>query len=319
MPESKSLSTILIILEKVGIRLPSWLLRNESMRELGKIIKEPTLVSIFLKRVASNIDSHVDVEKIRDALKQARETLKYLEGQVVRKPLASDEDVKIIEHLVKHIRDKPLKFIPLLKLIEVHAHYSKITEEIINHCKKVSDSTLFYIWSRLFADFYESILHIVDSVLYIIIYSDEELKKQVKKRNKDFLSVKREQFEHAPAGTISKVLRDVFKLNTGNSIFDGKTRKLRNYIAHNVIHLHKDLYKFETLLEAHARLLFFTVKWLEVTWNKDSPEELAEALKKDLKNYLERLSGTLLKIERSGMSKIYREVVAKIERSEEEI
>ncbi|MEM1927012.1 MAG: hypothetical protein QXR64_08195, partial [Pyrobaculum sp.] len=99
----------------------------------------------------------------------------------------------------------------------------------------------------------------------------------------------------------------------------GKTRKVRNYIAHNVIYLHKDLYNFETLLEVYARLLFFTVKWLEITWNKDSPEELAEALKKDLKNSLERLSNIFLEIGRSGKSKEFREVVAKFERSEEEI
>ncbi|MEM5815417.1 MAG: hypothetical protein QXD89_02970 [Candidatus Aenigmatarchaeota archaeon] len=298
---SKNSELLYHFLEREGVALPSILMKNKTIEELGKALKEPYLLSKFFRRMANNLSEYLKEDVLRNFQNEV-EMIKT----IFKDYSLSEEDIEIINFLIKETKTLRLKkYFYYLQIFGPLIYACEILKETFN--KNLPKTIIVFIYTNLYVTFYEVVLHIVDRNLYEIINNKEEWKKE----NRDFLEkINRKEYnEHATSGEICKVLKKL-RLKTENSIFGEKSeaRIFRNKISHaNIFYdkeedkiiIGKERYDFQEFEKLFLRLFFFLVKWIENSLNIEKFSEFNKVISKEFKRFFIELSQFFLKVGRS--------------------
>lgn len=147
------------LLKKQGLILPEIILKQEFITEFDKKLhgQSPLLVSLFLKKVAEDIDHYIDAEK----MKEITNTVSELETSFSAHygSLLTSDDEKILNFVTQIQKNSVYDFLeiagPLYFSTEIIEDLEK-NQEI--YSKKVEICSSLWLFSVIF----EQILHMID-------------------------------------------------------------------------------------------------------------------------------------------------------------
>ncbi len=267
------------ILKKQGLVIPEIILNQKFIAEFDKRLQEqsPLLVAHFLKKVADNVESYIDVNNINIVTKRVSEMDSILSTQYGT--LLTNDDYKILNFISQMQKNSVYDFLeiagPLYFGVEIIDELEK-NQDLYSDKIKVSSS----LW--LFGAIFEQILHMVDRRIYHFL-TDPVNPNSTNKFFKSFKDGRREQYHnHATSGKINIVLSKILSLDpqTNLSIF-GSTdnpKNLRNKISHSnlffdsvrnkIVCLDGSEYDIDEFIREFYRLFQFLFEWIRLSINK---------------------------------------------------
>jgi hypothetical protein len=267
------------ILKKQGLVIPEIILKQEFITEFEKTLQgqSPLLVAHFLKKVADNVESYIDIENINKVTGKVSEMNSFLSSQYGT--LLTDDDIKILNFISQMQKNSVYDFLeiagPLYFGVEIIDELER-KHDLYSDKIKVSSS----LW--LFGAIFEQILHMVDRRIYHFL-NDATNSESIDKFFKSFKEGNREQYhEHATSGKINRVLSEILSLNpkTNLSIFGSieNPKNLRNKISHSnlfydsvrnkIICLDGSEYEIDEFIREFYRLFQFLFEWIRLSINK---------------------------------------------------
>lgn len=302
------------LLEKEEIILPTILLKQKAILELEQNLKKgrPLSVAQFFKKVYDNFDEYIDIKGVDKLFKIIKEISEM--GNSYHK--TSEDDKKIIEFLVK---ETEIEYTHILEIIGQWYFILQVAGELEKSANKLPDVLKIALFMWCFVNIYELVLHEIDRRLLAYFKTQNYESKNVKKLKK----VKREKYgEHATAGLINNIFREILNMKEDNNSIFGKSRLIRNKISHSnmfydsekreIILLNGKKYTVDDFLNEYYKVFNFLCTWI----NKALGGEFSkERIISDIKKYFKALSIAFLNIERNGLlRKAYSAYILKLKK-----
>jgi hypothetical protein len=235
-------------------------------------------------------------------------------------------------------------FIAFIKMVGPLHYMVRIASDIEKKGDDLTNNLRAALFIYLFQNLYELLLENIDSCFYVYLDRKDEVKGQKNINNyrqrfivdrKEARKIKEDKGEHATAGMIHGMLKEVYKEECDNNqtsedltllddtIFNQMAKKFRNASAHfnafydenrnRIVFLNGEEMTMNEFTSLYDKLFLFLTQWMNLYLSeaKDS-KAFANKIKEEMVKMLSRTERRLHEIERSGKRGAWNILVLKL-------
>jgi hypothetical protein len=223
---------------------------------------------------------------------------------------------------------------PLYYAVRIASDIKEVHEDLTNNIKAA-------LFIYLFQNLYELVLGTIDACFYVYLDKKEVVKgleytnryrKEFIDKRKEARRIKGDKGEHASAGLIYGMLKEVYKEECENNhtfmdstflndtIFNQMAEKLRNSSAHfnafydekrdKIVFLNGDEITMEELIALYDKLFLFLATWMNLYLSEAKDDKaFADKIKEEMQKMVDRTEKMLHEIVRSGRQNDWNGVV----------
>ena len=326
MAENEGLITN--ILTSFGMAIPTGLADEGFLRDFEERLTDFSRLRNFL--------SNTKPEKLikEDSCKELFNSAKVIDTEVSQRLSLSKGELWSINFL-KSVNESDfvafMKIIgPMYYTIRVAKDVNKLREVLANNLKAA-------IFIYLFQNLYELLMSNIDACLYVYLNKNPQVQgtQNINRYRKDYIeerkqkrSSKTDRGEHATAGMISGILREIYELECkanhtsidaslmGDTIFNTMTKDLRNASAHfnafyderinKIVFLDGTQMSMEEFMALYERLFLFLYKWMDMYLSGAKGEtDFVKKIHDETGKMLTLCLRLMMQIERSGKQKYW--------------
>ena len=326
MAENEGLITN--ILTSFGMAIPTGLTDEGFLRDFEERLTDFSRLRNFL--------SNTKPEKLikEDSCKELFNSAKAIDTEVSQRLSLSKGELWSINFL-KSVNESD--FVAFMKMIGPMYYMIRVAKDIDNNNDALTKNLKAAIFIYLFQNLYELLMGNIDACLYVYLSKNQQIQgaQNINKYRKDYIEGRRQKRdnqtdrgEHATAGMISGILREVYDLECraadipidtslmNDTIFNAMTKDLRNASAHfnafyderinKIVFLDGTQMSMEEFITLYERLFLFLYRWMDRYLSGAKGEaEFVKKIHDETGNMLTLCSRLMLEIERSGKQKYW--------------
>ncbi len=320
------------IMTNIGMAIPLGLTDNIWLKDFEERLPDCLKLWNFVKN--TNVGQIIKEQDCIEVFTYVR----GIETEVQGRMTLSRGEIWILEFLKKVNESDFVSFIkivgPLYYAVRIASDIKEVHEDLTNNIKAA-------LFIYLFQNLYELVLGTIDACFYVYLDKKEVVKgleytnryrKEFIDKRKEARRIKGDKGEHASAGLIYGMLKEVYKEECENNhtfmdstflndtIFNQMAEKLRNSSAHfnafydekrdKIVFLNGDEITMEELIALYDKLFLFLATWMNLYLSEAKDDKaFADKIKEEMQKMVDRTEKMLHEIVRSGRQNDWNGVV----------